>query len=97
MTLIAASPSAVRRAAPQQTEDLVLRLAAGTTDSDIAPALRDLGIAYVWVSGATEEQQSRIDNTPGLGAASGNLEATVWQLQPPATRQTDRRRGASPR
>jgi hypothetical protein len=76
------------RLAPQQTQDVVLRLAAGTTDSDIAPALRDLGIGFLWVSGATEEQQSRIDNTPGLGAASGNLEATVWQLQPPATRET---------
>ena len=74
--------------APERLEDVVLRLAAGTTDSDIAPALRDLGIGFVWVSGATEEQQSRIDNTPGLGAASGNLEATVWQLQPPATRET---------
>ncbi len=74
--------------APELTQDVVLRLAAGTTDSDIAPALRDLGVGFVWVSGATEEQQSRIDNTPGLGAASGNLEATVWQLQPPATRET---------
>jgi GT2 family glycosyltransferase len=75
-------------AARQQTEDAVLRLAAGTTDSDIAPALRDLGIGYLWVQGATEEQQSRIDNTPGLASASGNLDAVVWQLQPPATRRT---------
>ena len=61
------------------------------------PTLRDLGIGFVWVSGASEEQQSRIDNTPGLGAASGNLEATVWQLQPPVTRETERRAGAAPR
>ena len=74
--------------APLETEDVVLRLATGTADSDIAPDLRNLGIGFVWVSGASEEQQSRIDNTPGLGAASGNLEATVWQLQPPATRET---------
>ena len=69
-------------------EAVVLRLAAGTADSDIVPALRELGISYVWVSGATEAQQSKIDNTPGLGAASGNLDAVVWQLQPPATRQS---------
>ena len=74
--------------APLETEDVVLRLATGTADSDIAPDLRNLGIGFLWVSGASEEQQSRIDNTPGLGAASGNLEATVWQLQPPATRET---------
>ncbi len=69
-------------------EVVVLRLAAGTADSDIVPALRDLGISYVWVSGATEAQRSKIDNTPGLGAASGNLDAIVWQLQPPATRES---------
>ena len=74
--------------APLETEDVVLRLATGTADSDIAPDLRNLGIGFLWVSGASEEQQSRIDNTPGLGAASGNLEATVWQLQPPVTRET---------
>ena len=69
-------------------EAVVLRLAAGTADSDIVPALRDLGIAYVWVTGATEAQQSTIDNTPGLGTASGNLDAIVWQVQPPATRES---------
>ncbi len=70
------------------TEDVVLRLAAGTADSDIVGILRELGINYVWVEGATEAQRSKIDNTPGLGAASGNLDAVVWQLQPPATRET---------
>ena len=71
-----------------EVETVVLRLAAGTADSDIVPALRDLGISYVWVSGATEAQRSKIDNTPGLGAASGNLDTIVWQVQPPTTRES---------
>ena len=72
--------------APAQIGDLVQGLVAGTADSDIAPQLRSLGIGYVWVHGATTEEIARIDNTPQLGTASGNLEATVWQLQPPVTR-----------
>jgi GT2 family glycosyltransferase len=72
--------------APAAANDLVVRLVAGTADSDITPQLRDLGIGYLWVAGASEEEQARIDNTPGLGAASGNESATVWQLQPAASR-----------
>ena len=72
--------------APAQIGDLVQGLVAGTADSDIAPQLRSLGIGYVWVRGATTEEIARIDNTPQLGTASGNPEATVWQLQPPVTR-----------
>ena len=72
--------------APAQLGDLVQGLVAGTADTDIAPQLRSLGIGYVWVRGATTEEIARIDNTPQLGTASGNLEATVWQLQPPVTR-----------
>jgi hypothetical protein len=75
-------------AAPSQVADLVQRLVAGTADSDITPQLRDLGIGYLWVTGATTEEIARIDNTPALGTASGNLDATVWQLQPPVTRVT---------
>ena len=73
-------------AAPAQIGDLVQGLVAGTADSDIAPQLRSLGIGYVWVHGASTEEIARIDNTPELGTASGNEEATVWQLQPPVTR-----------
>jgi hypothetical protein len=72
--------------AHQQTQDLVVRLVAGTADSDIAPQLTDLGIGYLWVRGAGEEERARIDNTPGLGAASGNEEGTVWQLEPAVSR-----------
>jgi hypothetical protein len=74
--------------APTQVADLVQRLVAGTADSDITPQLRDLGIGYVWVTGATTVEIARIDNTPELGTASGSLTATVWQLQPPVTRIT---------
>lgn len=72
--------------AAQQAQDLVVRLVAGTADSDIAPQLTDLGIAHLWVRGASEEQRARIDNTPGLGAASGDADGTVWQLEPPVSR-----------
>lgn len=75
-------------AAPGQVADLVQRLVAGTADSDITPQLRDLGIGYVWVSGASTEEVARIDNTPELGTASGSLTATVWQLKPAVTRIT---------
>ena len=33
-------------------DDLVVRLVAGTADSDIVPQLSDLGIGYIWVTGA---------------------------------------------
>jgi hypothetical protein len=72
--------------ARNRSEDLVIRLVAGTADTDISTELRDLGIGYVWVTGADEEEAARIDNTPGLGAASGNARGTVWQLQPAVTR-----------
>ncbi|MDX6320345.1 MAG: hypothetical protein QOF52_203, partial [Propionibacteriaceae bacterium] len=72
--------------ARNRSEDLVIRLVAGTADTDIGAELRDLGIGYVWVTGADEEEAARIDNTPGLGAASGNARGTVWQLQPAVTR-----------
>ncbi|MDN5763853.1 MAG: glycosyltransferase, partial [Microlunatus sp.] len=72
--------------APDQVGELVQGIVAGTADSEIAPQLRDLGIGYVWVSGATTEQIARIDNTPELGTASGSLSATVWQLRPAVTR-----------
>ena len=74
--------------APAQVGDLVQRLVAGTADSDITPQLRDLGIGYVWVSGASTEEIARIDNTPELGTASGSLTTTVWQLKPAVTRVT---------
>ena len=63
-------------------DDLVVRLVAGTADSDIGPQLSDLGIGYIWVTGASDDVTSRIDNTPGLGVASGNDQGTVWQLDP---------------
>jgi hypothetical protein len=73
-------------AAQQEARDLVVRLVAGTADSDIAPQLSALGVGYVWVQGATEEERARIDNTPGLGSASGDDGATVWRLEPAVSR-----------
>ncbi|HLT62092.1 MAG TPA: hypothetical protein VK020_12905, partial [Microlunatus sp.] len=66
--------------------DLVMRLVAGTGDSDIAPDLAELGVGYVWVSGADAEELALIANTPGLGSASGNFRGTVWQVEPPVSR-----------
>ena len=81
--------------ARRQVQDLVVRLTSGTADADLVPQLADLGIGYLWVSGADEEEQARIDNTPGLGTASGNERSVVWRLEPPVTRaavvENDRR------
>ncbi len=74
------------RIAADRAADLVIRLTAGTADADIAPQLADLGIGYVWIKGADEEAKARIDNTPGLGTASGTGEGIVWQLQPAVSR-----------
>ncbi|MGH3339853.1 MAG: hypothetical protein ACRDPL_13655, partial [Propionibacteriaceae bacterium] len=41
--------------AREQVDDLVVRLVAGTADSDINPQLTNLGIGYVWVTGANED------------------------------------------
>ncbi|MFP5282737.1 MAG: glycosyltransferase [Actinomycetes bacterium] len=73
-------------AARAQVDDLVVRLVAGTADADITPELRGLGVGYLWVAGADEDAQARIDNTPGLGAASGTATAILWQLQPATSR-----------
>ena len=72
--------------AREQVNDLVVRLVAGTADSDITPQLTDLGIGYVWVTGASEDAKARIDNTPGLGTASGNERGIVWKLEPAVAR-----------
>ncbi|GAA3607451.1 glycosyltransferase [Microlunatus ginsengisoli] len=66
--------------ADEQARDLVLRLVAGTADEDIVPQLRELGIGFVWVRDASEEDKARIDNTPGLGTASGTGDDTIWQV-----------------
>jgi hypothetical protein len=73
-------------AARDQVDDLVVRLVAGTADSDIRPQLTNLGIGYVWVTGANSETKARIDNTPGLGTASGNEHGIIWKLEPPVAR-----------
>ncbi|HET9303984.1 MAG TPA: glycosyltransferase [Propionibacteriaceae bacterium] len=73
-------------AARDQVDDLVVRLVAGTADSDINPQLTNLGIGYVWVTGADSETKARIDNTPGLGTASGNERGIIWKLEPPVAR-----------
>jgi GT2 family glycosyltransferase len=73
-------------AAREQVDDLVVRLVAGTADSDINPQLTNLGIGYVWVTGANEDMKARIDNTPGLGTASGNERGIVWKLEPAVAR-----------
>ena len=62
---------------------LVARLVAGTADSDIRRSWATLGIGYLWVTGATEDITSRIDNTPGLGLRAAPSAGTVWQLSPP--------------
>ncbi|HYP45163.1 MAG TPA: glycosyltransferase [Propionibacteriaceae bacterium] len=87
-------------AARTEVTDLVVRLVAGTADSDLTPDLANLGVGLIWVTGATKDDLARIDNTPGLGSASGNDRSTVWQLVPDVSRATvverDRRRPVGP-
>ena len=73
-------------AAGQQVDDLVVRIVAGTADADINPQLTSLGIGYLWVTGADQDVKARIDNTPGLGTASGNDRGIVWKLEPAVAR-----------
>jgi GT2 family glycosyltransferase len=70
----------------QRTRDLTLRLVAGSADEGIATELRDLGIGYVWVRGAGLVEQARIDNTPGLGAASELGRVVIWPVEGVTTR-----------
>ena len=69
-----------------EVADVVTRLISGSADTQISPELRDLGVGYVFVRGADEQERSRIANTPGLGPASGNERGVVWQLDPPGSR-----------
>lgn len=74
--------------ADAMTDDLVIRIVAGSADDDISPQLTALGVGYVWVSGASDDERSRIDNTPGLGTASGNDLSIIWRLEPTVARTT---------
>lgn len=74
--------------AREQVDDLVVRLVAGTADRDINPQLTNLGIGYLWVTGANQDVKARIDDTPGLGAASGNDRGIVWKVDPAVARTT---------
>jgi len=73
-------------AARQQVSAVVSRLVSGSGDTELAPDLADLGINYVWVSGADDDVRSRITNTPGLSPASGSASGVVWQLTQPTSR-----------
>jgi len=73
-------------AARSDVADAASRLAAGSADADVAQRLRRLGVGYVVVRGADDEERARIGNTPGLGPASGNGSAVVWQLDPAVSR-----------
>ena len=64
----------------QHTRGVVARLVAGNGDEQVADDLAGLAVGHVWVTGASEEQKSRINNTPGLGTASGDEIATVWTV-----------------
>lgn len=67
-----------------RTDNMVARLISGAGDDRVAEDLTTLAVAHIWVRGATPEQRSAINNTPGLGAASGADDILVWTV--PATR-----------
>ena len=85
-TRIAATPSAVRSAPASRWTIWWSGSSPGPPTPTSPRSSRDLGIGYLWVTGAGEDVISRIDNTPGLGTASGNEQGTVWQLDPPVAR-----------
>ncbi|GAB3914415.1 integral membrane regulatory protein [Microlunatus endophyticus] len=74
------------QAARNEAAGVVARLVSGSGDTDLASDLADLGINYVWVSGANDDVRSRITNTPGLAPASGSASGAVWQLSQPTSR-----------
>ncbi|GAB3714398.1 glycosyltransferase family 2 protein [Mariniluteicoccus flavus] len=63
-----------------RTRSVVARLVAGAGDEQVAGDLARLGVAHVWVRGATEEQRARITNVPGLGPGSGDERGLVWTV-----------------
>ena len=85
-TPTAVAPSAARRRPGSRSTTWWSGWSPGTADSDIAPQLRDLGIGYLWVTGAGERRGVPDRQHPGLGTASGNELGTVWQLEPPVAR-----------
>ena len=60
----------------------MVRIVAGTADSDIAPQLRRPRHRLPVGHRGQRGHHLRIDNTPGLGTASGTEQGTVWQLEP---------------
>ena len=69
-----------------QLDGLTRRLVGGAADEDIVATLAGLGVQYVWVSGAGEDEQIQIGNTPGLVEASGTTTARVWRVSQPTGR-----------
>ncbi|WP_432558446.1 glycosyltransferase family 2 protein [Granulicoccus sp. GXG6511] len=64
----------------QRTSSMVARLVSGAGDERVAEDLASLAVSHVWARGATEEQRSRINNTPGLGAEAVLGETVVWAV-----------------
>lgn len=64
----------------QHTRGVVARLVAGNGDEQVADDLAGLAVSHVWISGASEVEKARINNTPGLGTASGDEAVTVWTV-----------------
>lgn len=71
-----------------RTRSVVARMTSGTGDERVAADLTSLGVAHVWVTGASEEQRTKITNIPGLGAGSGDERGLVWTVPATAGRLT---------
>ncbi len=59
---------------------VVDRLLAGSADDLLLSDLQELGVGYIWVSGANQGELSNIGNTPGLGIGSGDESMWVWPV-----------------
>ncbi|MDO5498798.1 MAG: hypothetical protein Q4F67_03850, partial [Propionibacteriaceae bacterium] len=70
----------------QRTSSMVARLVSGAGDERVADDLASMAVSHVWVSGATDEQRSRINNTPGLGGEAVLGDTVVWTVAATAGR-----------
>ncbi|WP_133754522.1 glycosyltransferase [Naumannella halotolerans] len=67
------------------TASVTARLLAGSDDALLSD-LNQLGVAYLWVQGGSEEQLAQIGNVPGLGTGSSDEVARIWTVPSSAAR-----------
>ncbi|MDK9669097.1 glycosyltransferase family 2 protein [Propionibacterium freudenreichii] len=77
----------------EQVSSLARQIARGAPSDDMAARLAQLGVAHVWVRGASPEARSSLADTPGMTAAVADQDTTVWTLNEPVARSVVRADG----